>query len=552
MKLEKSDSGVGPMQNRSEMRSLVLGITALLAIVIAVSYFGGVFFADNTIVGQQSILNRGLVGDPESLEHHNFSSDQAAEVLRDTGEGLISIAADGDLKPGVAESWTISDDGLSYRFKIRKNSFWSNGTRLTAHDFVATYRNLVDPTRAAINANAIVAVKNAKEIIAGDADINSLGVRAIDNETLIIQLESPTAYFLQLLTHPSLFPVFLRSGAGGSSSPTAVVGNGAYVIEDWTKGSEISLRKNLKYWDAKKVYFEIVRYHIVEEGTEFNRYRAGELDITGTVDSNVFSIAKRDYPDELKVAPKLGIYYYGFNLNNPLFADNVNLRRALSLAIDRSVLVAKITGRGEEPAFSWVPPGTYNFEPQVVAELTLGKQERESKAREYFSEAGYGPANALRFQLRYNKSDVQERIALAVSAMWWDVLGARVELVSEEFQVLLSNIREKEITDIFRLSWTGNYNDPQTFLELFESDHSQNLTGYSNQEFDELIRASRTEVDSAKRRSILEDAESIALDDYPAIPIYFYVSKHLVRKRIKGWSPNVLDIHLSQHLWASH
>lgn len=551
MERQKPDPEIRPMQNRSQMRSLVWGVTALVAIVIAAFYFAGFFHVDENLVDQLSTLNRGLVGEPESLDHHNFSSDQAAEVLRDTGEGLISIASDGDLRPGVAESWTISDDGLSYQFRIRKNSFWSNGARLTAHDFVATYRNLVDPSRAAINANAIMAVKNAHEIITGNADVASLGVRAVDDETLLIHLESPTAYFLQLLTHPSLFPVFLPSGAGISSSPITGISNGAYIIEDWTKGSEISLKKNSKYWDAESVFFKNVRYHVVEEGTEFNRFRAGELDITGTVDSSIFAIARRDFPNELKVAPKLGVYYYGYNFNNPLFANNVNLRRALSLAIDRSVLVTKITGRGEEPAFSWVPPGTHNYEPQVVAELGLGKKERERQARKYFSAAGYGQTNVLEFQLRYNKSDVQERIALAISAMWQDVLGVQVELVSEEFQVLLSNIREQEVTDVFRLSWTGNYNDPQTFLELFESNHPQNLTGYSNPEFDEIIRASRTEVDSAKRRSMLEAAESMALGDYPAIPIYFYVSKHLVRERIKGWAPNVLDIHLSQHLWAS-
>ena len=552
MEPAKKDPGIGPMRNRSEMRSLLLAVTALVTIAISASYFAGIFRVDENIHNQLSTLNRGLVGEPESLDHHNFSSDQAAEVLRDTGEGLISIASNGDLQPGVAESWTVSDDGLSYQFKIRENCTWSNGSQLTAHDFVGTYRKLVDPSRGAINANAIVSVRNANKIIEGKADVGTLGVLAVDDKTLLIQLENPTPYFLQLLTHPSLFPVFLPSRAGSSSSPTTEITNGAYTIEDWTRGSEISLKKNPKYWDAEKVFFENVRYHIVEEGTEFNRFRAGELDITGTVDSSAFTIAKRDFSEELKVAPKLGIYYYGYNLSNPLFADNVNLRRALSLAIDRSVLVSKITGRGEEPAYSWVPPGTYNYRPQVVSELSLGKQERERRAQEYFAAAGYGPKNTLAFQLRYNKSDVQERTALAISAMWRDILGVQVELVSEEFQVLLSNIRDREVTDVFRLSWTGNYNDPQTFLELFESNHPQNLTGYSNREFDEIILASRTEVDSAKRRLMLEVAERIALDDYPVIPIYFYVSKHLVRKEIKGWTPNVLDIHLSQHLSAGH
>lgn len=545
------ESNIRLMLGRSRLRFLLIGVAALLAVLFAAFYLAESEDVVNDFASQSKTLNRGLIGEPESLDHHNFSSDQAAEILRDTGEGLVAIAPDGALKPGVSESWAVSNDGLTYQFEIRGDALWSNGARITAHNFVTTYRNLVDPSFASVNANAIAMVKNANEIIAGTADVASLGVSAQDDRTLVIRLESPTAYFLQLLAHPSLYPKFYAPDSGESPATGPHISNGAYVIDSWEKTSEITLKKNSKYWDAESVFFEKVRYHIVEEGTEFNRFRAGELDITGTVDSGIFSIAKRDYPEELKVSPRLGVYYYGYNMDNPLFGENLSLRSALSLAIDRRVLVSKITGRGEEPAFSWVPPGTYNYDSQIIAELALDKDDRESQARGFYSAAGYGPHNPLKFQLRYNKSDVQERIALAVVAMWRDVLGAEVELVSEEFQVLLSNIREREEIDVFRLSWTGNYNDPQTFLELFESGHPQNLTGYRNSKFDELLRASRTEVDLAERKSMLEESERIALNDYPAIPIYFYVSKHLVNKRISGWVPNVLDIHLSQHLWAT-
>lgn len=523
-------------------------IATILAVAIAILYVRESQDFDENDFRQLFTVNRGLIGEPESLDHHQFSSDQAAEVLRDTGEGLIALAADGGLVPGVAESWTISDDGLLYRFNIREDASWSNGERITARNFVSTYRSLVDPARAAINANAIQAVKNADEIINGEAEVASLGVSAISDAVLEVELETSTPYFLQLLTHPSLYPVYSSNSNGSGVSRNNRISNGAYILDGWTKGSEITLVKNQRYWNSDNVFFETVKYHIVDEGAEFNRFRAGELDITGTVASGIFSIAQRDYPNELKVSPRLGVYYYGFNLNNPLFTQNLELRRALSLAIDRNLLVEKIVARGEEPAFGWVPPGTFNYESQTISELKLDNQERESLARQQFEAAGYGAKKALKIELRYNESDVQERIALAISAMWREVLGVEVELVSEEFQVLLANIRAQDKTDIFRLSWTGNYNDPQTFLELFESDHPQNLSGYRNTEFDNLIRAAGAEIDMSKRMSILESAERMAIKDHPVIPIYFYVSKHLVSRRIDGWVPNIMDAHLSQYL----
>lgn len=539
------------MKNRRAWGRYFVGAIALIAIILTARQLSELFATNEREVNQAKVLNRGLIGEPESLDNHQFSSDQAADVLRDTGEGLVTIAADGSLIPGVAESWEVSEDGLRYVFKIRHDASWSNGVRVTADDFVSTYRSLVDPKHAAVNANALQAVQNASKIVGGVSDVATLGVLSRASGLLEIHLQSPTPYFLQLLSHPSLYPVY--SGAVGQidSSRGSRISNGAYVLEQWTKGSEIVLTKNTEYWNSENVFFDVVKYHIVEEGAEFNRFRAGELDVTGTVGSGIFPVAQREFSNELKVAPRLGIYYYGFNLTNPLFAENLDLRRALSLAIDRRQLVDSVVGRGEEPAYGWVPPGTYNYESQKLLDLELEKEARELQARQFFKAAGYGATNILSFELRYNRSDVQERIALAISGMWREVLGVEVTLVGEEFQVLLANIRAQEVTDVFRLSWTGNYNDAQNFLELFESDHSQNLTGYRNSEYDDLIRAARAEVDPSNRKSLLESAERMVLSDHPVIPIYFYVSKHLVSDRISGWDSNVLDIHLSQHLHAT-
>lgn len=538
---------------KSRSKILIVFYLALGMVLLAIVGFRNTFPTSETqSVDTPRTLNRGLVGDPESLNPHYFSSDQAATILRDVGEGLVSISADGELVGGVAKSWELSENGLVYTFRLRADARWSTGIRVTAQDFVSSYQMLVDPGRASSNVRALRAVVNADLIAKGKEEVSTLGVKAVRDDLLEVHLEYPQPYFLQMLSHPSLYPVVGLKGTESRSGQPSGVSNGAYYLDDWTKGSEIILRKNPEYWGAGDVYFETVRYHVVEEGAEFNRFRSGELDITSTVSAEAFSIAKREFSNELKVAPRLGVYYYGYNLDHPVFSKNRNLRKALSLAIDRELLVHKILARGEEPAYGWVPSSISSYTPQSLEELQFSKEARELEARRFYGAAGYGPTTKLKVQLRYNTSDVQRRVALAISAMWRDVLGVETELVNEEFKVLLSNIRDGSATQIFRLSWIGDYNDPQTFLELFESNHAQNLTRYSNAEFDRLLRAARTEAsDAVKRRSLLEEAEKIALSDHPVIPLYTYVSKHLVSKNIVGWRPNVLDIHLSKHLRAS-
>jgi oligopeptide transport system substrate-binding protein len=252
--------------------------------------------------------------------------------------------------------------------------------------------------------------------------------------------------------------------------------------------------------------------------------------------------------DQLHVAPYLNLYYYGYNLAKPPFKDSPELRQALSMAIDRELLVEKVTGRGETPAYSWVPPGTNNYEPTVFSYQPLTQDERNQIAQRLYREAGYSEDNPLQLELRYNTSDTHRRIALAVQSMWRDVLGVEVTLINEEFQVLLANIQSREVTQVFRTSWTGDYNDAHTFLSILQSDNAANLTGYQSEKYDSLMQSAADQVDLDRRRLFLEEAEREMLADHPAIPIYFYVSKHLVSPRVAGWGDNVLDYHYSQHL----
>jgi oligopeptide transport system substrate-binding protein len=530
--------------------SVFLATLAAAAIALQACSNGGDDHAASD--GATPVLNRAVSTEPESLDPQKSRSTQAADVLRDIGEGLVTYDAAGELVPGTAESWEIDDDGLSYTFRIREEAHWSNGDPVTAADFVFGLRRLVDPAIAAFYAAELGNVVNAPSIVAGDMAPEELGVSAPDEHTLVISLARPTPYLLSLLTHPSTFPVHRGSVEQHGETftrPGKLVSNGAYVLARWEPGAILELTRNTHYWNDAGTSIDVVRYHVVtQEQAELFRYRAGELHVTSTVPPENFGQIREQYAGELHVAPTLGVYYYGFNLTKPPFADNPELRQALSMAVDREVLVNSITGRGEAPAYSWVPPGVENYEPVQLPYADLSRQERNAIAQNLYRKAGYSAENPARFELRYNTSDTQQRIALAVQAMWRNVLGAQAQIVNVEFQVLLDQMREREVTEAFRSSWFGDYNDANTFLAIMRSDSAANLPGYSNPEFDALMRSAGEQLDLDRRRLYLEEAERVLLADHVVIPLYFYVSKHLVKPEVEGWQDNILDYHYSKHL----
>ena len=497
-------------------------------------------------------LQRGLPSDPETLDHHKARSTQAAEVLRDLGEGLAGFTANGELVPAAADSWDISEDGLTYTFRLRDGLRWSNGEALTAEHFVAGMRRLVTPATAAFYAQMIVDIENAASIVAGDAAPDALGVEAVDDRTLVLRLSRPTPYMLSLLTHPSTFPVHPGSIAEHGDAfarPGKLVSNGAYRLDAWVPGSVVALKRNEHYWNNSATAVDAVNYHvIVQNNAELNRYRAGELHTTSTVPPDAFAQVREEYGDELRVAPYLGVYYYGYNMTKPPLKNNAALRQALSMAIDREQLAEKIMGRGEAPAYSWVPPGVNNYEPTKVGFAALGKEDREKLARLRYKEAGYGEDNPLQIEVRYNTNDTNKKVAVAIQAMWREVLGVEATLINEEFQVLLTNMREAEVTQVFRSSWIGDYNDAHTFLSVLQGGNAANMPRYSSDEYDGLMERAAQQVDPARRRLYLEEAERVMLSEHPVIPLYFFVSKHLVSPNVDGWGDNVLDYHYSQHL----
>ncbi len=265
----------------------------------------------------------------------------------------------------------------------------------------------------------------------------------------------------------------------------------------------------------------------------------------------MFELMQKQHPDELKVAPALELYYFGFNLTKPPFKNNPKLREALSLAIDRDIIVESITRRGEIPAYSWVPPGIDNYDSLVLPYANLTQSQRNEQAIQLYAEAGYGPDKPLTFEIRYNTLSSHKNIALAIQSMWKETLGVEACLVNEEFKVFISNVQQMEITNVFRLSWTGDYNDPYTFLQLFRGNNSNNLTGYVSIGVDEQLALAETEVNLDVRKGYLAAAEKLALADHPVIPIYYVVSKHMVASDIIGWQANPLNFHYSQHFSRS-
>jgi oligopeptide transport system substrate-binding protein len=502
--------------------------------------------------GSAVVLNRGVAPEPESLDMQKARTKQAGNVQRDLGEGLLGYLENGEMIATGAERWEISEDGLVYTFFLRPQARWSNGDAVTAADFVYSFRRLVDPGTAAFNAQQLIDVENAEQIIAGKIPPQELGIEAIAEHELQIRLRQPVPYFLGLLTHPSAYPVHRESVELHGDAMTRAgnfVGNGAYVLTRRVPGSLIELTRNEYYRDNANTYFDVVRYHVVtEDMAELARYRSGELDITATVPPDAFAKMREERPNELRVAPYLGIYYYGFNLSKPPFRDNPKLRQALSVAIDREALVEKVIGRGEKPAYSWVPDGVIDYEPRTFSFAGVSREKRHDTARRLYRDAGYGTDNPLSVELRYNTNELHARIALAIQGMWREVLGFEATLVNEEFQVLLANMRQAEITQVFKSAWLGDYNDASTFLNVFKSDSSQNMVGYSDEEYDSLLQRAAEQTDPQRRQLYLEEAERVVLSHHPVIPIYFYVSKHMINPRIQGWGDNVLDYHYSQYL----
>jgi len=500
---------------------------------------------------QPAILLRGNGPDPDSLDPHKARATESMTVLRDLFEGLTRLDKKAAAMPAAAQSWTVSDDGRLYTFTLRPNLRWSNGEPLVAEDFVAGMRRLVDPATASQYAQVIDVILNAPDIVAGKKPIETLGVNAPDASTLIITLLNPAPYLPGLMAHPSIAPLHRPSLAKLGerfSRPGEQVSNGAFRLTEWLQGSYIRLERNTHYWNNAANKLDAVKYlQIADENAELRAYRAGELHCTRVVPRGQFDWIKQNLSQELHVAPQLSTYYYGFNLDRALFADNPKLRRALSMAIDRERLATSVLRVGELPAYGWVPPGVENYSSQSFDYAAMPAPQRIEAARKLLAEAGFTRDKPLRFELRYNTGEVHTKLAVAVASMWKEALGVEAKLAAVEFKSLFEDIDRRDI-DMYRLSWVGDYNDAYTFLQYLKGGFGINLPHYASAAYDGLLDEASRQTDAARRRALLEEAERTMLADHPLIPLYYYVNKHLVKPELKGWYDNVMDVVYSQDL----
>ena len=493
----------------------------------------------------EKVLRIANQGEPETLDPQKTSTTVESNVLRNLFEGLVVQDPKGNVAPGVAETWTASEDGVTYTFKLRADAKWSNGDPVSASDFVFSLRRIQDPKTKSQYAEVLYPIKNAQEVNTGKAELSTLGVKAVDAKTLEITLKAPTPYFLQLLTHQTGLPVSEKvvTALGDEwVKPGKMVSNGAYMLDDVKPASHIKIVKNPNYWGASKVAIDTVIFDPSEDrAAVLKRYRAGEFDIVyNDLPNDQLAWLKENMPKDLHIAPYAGVYYYTFNTTKPPLND-LRVRQALTMAVNREVLVDKITLAGELPAYGFIPDGTANYTSQRVSWAKLGQAEKDAEASKLMKEAGYGPEKPLKLQLAYNTSENHKKIAVAIAAMW-KKLGVDVDLVNTELKVHYANLRQGDF-EVGRAGWIADYNDAQNYLFLSQtSTKQQNYAKFSNAEYDKLMDQASVTSDVPKRAQLMQQAETILLKELPVLPIYFYVSKNLVSTKVKGWEDNPFNV----------
>lgn len=498
----------------------------------------------------ENVLHRSNDDEPSTLDPQLAQGMPEMHILRDMFLGLVDEAPDASLIAGAAERWEISKDGLTYTFHLRDGK-WSDGTAVTAQDFVYAWQRALDPAVGSKYAFFLYPIKNAKTINEGNAEVAALGAEAIDARTLKVQLENPTPYFLGMLTNAVAYPVpkaVVEKHQKEWTRPENIVSNGAFTLQEWQPQARLVLAKAPHYFNADQVSLDKVIYYPTQPNAALQRYRAGELDFTSDVPVEQLKWVRENLPQELHTHSQLGVFYYGFNLTKPPFKDNIKLREALTLAVEREPIVKNITGSGEEPAYSFVVPGVDNYGASYrPAYADMPREERIARAKQLYAEAGYGKDNPLKVELLYNTNENNQKISVAIAAMWKQTLGVKTELINKEWKTYLSDRRSYN-TQVFRGSWLGDYNDANTFLDLFVSGGGSNTVGLADPEFDALIAQAAQTQDMDKRSEILHQAEKRLIDNFSLIPVYYFVSKHMVKPYVSGYEANVMDHWQSKYL----
>jgi oligopeptide transport system substrate-binding protein len=499
----------------------------------------------------ETVLNRGNSADPESLDPHKTSTTYEAHILRDLFTGLTAQDAKANVIPGAAESWTVSADGKVYTFKLRADGKWSDGSPVTAEDFVFSWRRLVDPATAAEYAYMLAPVVNAEDVTAGKKKPEELGIKAVDPQTLEVTLNAPTPYFLEMLTHQATYAVSkanVEAKGADFSKPGNLVSNGAYTLAEFVPNDHIKLVKNPNFFDAANVSIDTINYIPTEDrSTAVKRFEAGELDLNDDMPTEQLPDLRAKFGDQVKIGPYLGTYYYVFKITKAPW-DNVKLRQAISMAIDRDYLAEKVWQNTMLPAYSFVPPGISGYETRTTDYAETSQLDREDEAKKVLAELGYGPNKPLKMEIRYNTSENHKNTAVAIQEQL-KPLGIEVTLLNTDTKTHYGHLEQHGDFDVARAGWIADYKDPENFLALCKTGAGNNYSEYSNKEYDELLAKAAAAADPGERMKDLSDAEGVGVArDLCVMPLLYYSYHNLVSNRIKGWEENVLDVHPSRFM----
>ena len=500
---------------------------------------------------EQQIYHHGNGSEPQGIDPHIVTGVPEHHILISLCEGLTipnpnPSGSDGYI-PGTAESWSISDDGKEYIFKLNKNAKWSNGDPVTADDFVWSWKRILTASLGSQYPDMLYYLVGAYEYHNGQIDnFDEVGVKALDTYTLKVNLKNPTPFFIGLLSHYSTWPVHketvLKHGDiddrnGEWTRPGNFVCNGPFQLKTWELNNKIVVEKNPHYYDASIVRLNEIHYYPVSNVmTEDRMFRAGQLHLTSSMPTQKCPIYIEEKNPNLKIDPYMGTYFYRINTENETLSD-VRVRKALAYSIDRQLLVDKVTQCGQIPAYSFTPPGSNGYQPstEISYDPVLAKK--------LLAEAGYSSDNPFpKLEILFNTNEGHRKVALAIQQMWQNELGIEVELVNQDWKVYLS----REMVGDFQISragWIGDYEDPNTFLDLMRPNRGNNKTGWENVKFDELVEEANTINDQEKRYELLNEAEKILIDNMPIIPLYTYVRVYQLSPDVKGFNPHILDHH---------
>lgn len=500
----------------------------------------------------ETVINRGSSGDPVSLDQHRSTTLAEDRMLRELYEGLIAIDGSGRTVPGVARSWEISADGLTYRFHLRENARWSNGAALGAEDFVYSFRRIADPKTAAAFANSLFPIRNAQAVIAGKLPVEALGVRAIDAHTFEITLHKPNPFFFDFLASQSAFPLYRPSvEAHGDrfTQPANLVTNGAYVLSKYVPNDLIVMQKNANFWDADNVRIDRVNWLSFTDSASCMRlFETGAVDICPGVSLEQIDHIRAKLASSYHQTPFFGVAYLVVKGSEETRLQDPRVRRALSLLIDREFIAEKILRGTQLPAYSLVPRGIGNYVNDAPSLDFAGESmlDREDQAKALLAEAGVEPSS-LKVKLRFASSVNYRNIMAAISSMFRNA-GINAEIDEADSATYFNLLSEKGKFETSYATWLGESNDPLSFLHNYKTNDHFNYGDWSNAEYDALVTKAEETLDVKERAELLAQAERILLKESAYIPIATPTARSLVADKVKGYTDNLQNEHSTRWL----